>query len=285
MTDRLHALGRAACEDRGYEVTTPRKPWLPVSLAEPTADASPFVPRATNGLVAIEPLASDETTPTTLLSRLRNNAGNDRFSLFVVESETAARVVHEVLRRPPLVAAEDDHGRRTFYNGPDRIPLAEGGYAAVRTDTDPDDLVWRESGVGDERSLILVDSGKSARYEGRAGEEREEPVGAVVTCFDGVEDLACPAAESFPYSYHRDSDDKRFRVRSRDGRTVGVYDGVADMRANAYLPLPMPLVPEHVFDGVPSVRDEWAVLVVDASSDRTDTASATHVVTADSSVE
>ncbi len=285
MIDRLHAIGRAACEDRGYEVTIPRKPWLPVSLAELTADASPFVSRAANTLVAIEPLAGDEATPTTLLSRLRNNAGNDRFSLFVVESETDAHEVHEVLRRPPLVAAEDGHGRRTFYNGPDRVPLAEGGYAAIRTDTAPDDLVWRESGVGDERSLILVDPGTTARREGRVGNGVDDPTGTVVACFDGVGDLACPVAESFPYSYQRDPTDKRFRIRTRDDRIVGIYDGVADMRANAYVPLPMPLVPEHVFDGVPSVRDEWAVLVVDVHADRTDTAPATHVVTADSFAE
>jgi hypothetical protein len=293
MTDRLHALGQATCEARGYEVTTPGKPWLPTSLAEPTVDASPFVSRATNARVAIEPLGSDEVRPTTLLSRLRNNAGHDRFSLFVVGSEADARVVHRVLHRPPLVAAEDDHGRRTFYNGPDRIPLAEGGYAATRTDTAPADLVWRESGVGDDRSLVLVDPGSAAGLvdaspEDTAGEpssgeaDTSEQTGTVLACFDDVDGVACPESESFPYSYYRDPDDKRFRVQTRDGRSVGVYDGVADMRSNAYVPIPMPLVPEHLFSGIPSVRDEWAVLLVDADADDPVAASATRVVTAGS---
>jgi hypothetical protein len=292
MTDRLHALGQATCEARGYEVTTPGKPWLPASLADPTVDASPFVSRATNARVAIEPLGTDEVTPTTLLSRLRNNTGHDRFSLFVVGSEADARVVHRVLHRPPLVVAEDDYGRRIFYNGPDRIPLAEGGYAATRTDTAPADLVWRESGAGDDRSLVLVDPGDPARREESSPEEPDEPssvetdvseqTGTVLACFDDVDGVACPASGSFPYSYFRDPDDKRFRVQTRDGRTVGIYDGVADMRSNAYVPIPMPLVPEHLFSGVASVRDEWAVLFVDADTNDLDVASATRVVTADS---
>lgn len=261
MNERLRAVGRATCEHRGYDVSDPGKPWLPTSLAEPTANASRFVAHATNDTVAIEPLDGDEVTPTTLLSRLRNNVGHDRFSLFVVASESTARTVHEVLHDPPLVASEDERGR-TFYNGPDRIPLDEGGYAAIRTDTVAEDLVWRETGEGDDRSLLLEDDG------------------TVVVSLDGVDDLACPVAEAFPYSYRRDSDDKRFRVRTRDGRTVGVYDGVADMRANAYVPLPMPLVPEHVFSGVSSVRDEWAVLVVDSPSAETDAEPVTRLVAA-----
>jgi hypothetical protein len=264
MSDRLHAVGRATCERRGYEVTIPDQPWLPTALANPGSDTDPFVPQATNTVVAIESLEPTEVTPTMVLSRLKNNAGHDRFSLFVVENAEAARDVRAVLSDPPLVAAEDEYGRRTFYNGPDRIPLAGGGYAAIRTDTSPDDLVWRETGESDDHSLQLVDDG------------------TVVTVLDSVADLGCPLAEAFPYSYRRDRDDKRFRVETRDGRVIGVYDGVADMRANAYVPLPMPLVPEHVFDGVASVRNEWAVLIADAEPE-TDSGNPPQIVTADSS--
>jgi hypothetical protein len=257
MTDRLLAVGRAACERRGYEVTAPGRPWLPPRLADPTADAAPFVPDATTSRVAIEPLDSREITPTTLVSRLRNNRGNDRFSLFVVADESAAHDVREVLCDPPLVAAEDARGRRTFYIGPDRVPLAGGGFAAVRTDSTSEELVWRETGDGDDRPLLLVDRG--ARADATDGDRACD--GSVLAHLAGVDDLACPDAAAFPYSYARDPEDKRFRVR-RDDRTVGVYDGPAAMRANAYVPVPMPLVPEHVFAGVPSVRDEWAVLAL-----------------------
>jgi hypothetical protein len=236
MTDRLLAAGRAACERHGYQVTAPGRPWLPPRLADPTSDATPPVVESTTSRLAIEPLVGDELTPTMLVSRLRNNRGNGRFTLFVVGSEAAAWEAHRVLRDPPLVANEDDHGRRTFYNGPDRVPLAGGGYAAVRTDSDPEALVWREDGDGDERSLLLVDRGDGRRATGQAAGRSPDSAETVVAHLDGVADLACPDAAVFPYSYARDPDDKRFRVRSRDGRTVGVYDAVAAMRANAYVP-------------------------------------------------
>jgi hypothetical protein len=263
MTDRLRAAGQAACRRRGYAVSTPEKPWLPAVVADPTPDSDPFVPRATTEQVAVEPLVADELTPTLLLSRLRNNQRNDRFSLFVVD-DGAAEAAHTVLARPPLVADEDELGRRTFYNGPDRIRLAGGGYAAVRTDSDPERLVWREVGDGDEQSLLLLDGAATdATDDASALRPTDDPV---LAWLDGVDDLSCPAASAFPYSYRRDAADKRFRLRDRSGDVVGVYDGVSDFRANAYLPVPMPLVPEHVFAGVASVRDEWAILAVDDDS-------------------
>jgi hypothetical protein len=273
MTDSLLAVGRAACERRGYQVTDPGRPWLPPRLASPTTDVDPFVPRAVTSLVAIEPIAPADLTPTMLVSRLRNNVGNERFSLFVVPDEETARTVRQVLHDPPLVASEDELGRRTFYAGPDRVALAEGGYAAVRTDSDPDRLVWREEGTADDRSLVLVDSGPDT-----AANDDE----TVLAHLDGVDELARPPAAAFPYSYTRDPDDKRFRIRVGDRRVVGVYDGVAAMRANAYLPVPMPLVPEHVFDGVASVRDEWAVLAAgdDGCGSDTDSPAAPTLVTA-----
>jgi hypothetical protein len=257
MTDRLLTVGQGVCEHRGYEVTAPGKPWLPPRLARPTADSTPFVHGATTSRVAIEPLASHELTPTMLLSRLRNNRGNERFTLFVVDTAAAGRDVRRVLHDPPLVAAEDDHGRRTFYNGPDRVALAGGGYAATRTDSAPADLVWREDGDGDDRSLLLVDRGRTRP----SSDSARVDAGTVVAHLDGIDGLACPDAAAFPYSYARDPDDKRFRLRARDGRVVGIYDGVSAMRANAYVPIPMPLVPEHVFGDIPSVRNEWAVVV------------------------
>jgi hypothetical protein len=264
MSDRLHSVGRAVCDRRGYDVTTPEKPWLPSAVAEPTVDADPFVSRATSEPVAIEPLAPEEVTPTMLLSRLRNNRRHDRFSLFVVD-QAAAETARDILVDPPLVAAEDDYGRRAFYNGPDRIHLADGGYAAVRTDTPPENLVWREDGDGDERSLLLVDAGRDAdaacAAEGFDDPQEARISEAVLAWLDDVDSLSCPPASQFPYSYRRSSADKRFRIRRPDGDVVGVYNGVSAMRANAYVPVPMPLVPEHVFAGVDSVRDEWAIVV------------------------
>jgi hypothetical protein len=277
MTDRLLAVGHSTCERRGYEVTDPGKPWLPPRLAEPTSRTTPFVSGAVTSRVAVEPLTHDELTPTILVSRLRNNRGNERFSLFVVGDVAAARTIRTALHEPPLVAAEDADGRRTFYAGPDRVPLAGGGYAAVRTDSDEAALVWREEGDGDAFSLLLVDTGVAATAD-RPGVD-----GAVVASLDGVDSLCRPDAAAFPYSYARDPTDKRFRISTSTGRTVGVYDGVAAMRANAYVPVPMPLVPEHVFDGIASVRDEWAVLVADDTDGREPTASA--VVTADGVVD
>lgn len=267
MSDRLRAVGRAACERRGYTVSTPDEPWLPVAVATPSPGADPFVPRATSEQVAVEPLAADELTPTLLLSRLRNNRRNERFSLFVVADEAAA-TAREILSDPPLVADEDDYGRRTFYNGPDRIRLDSGGYAAVRTDSAPEQLVWREDGDGDDRSLLLVDDGPTATDTGDGPRATRETDDSVLVWLDGVDALSCPTGSAFPYSYRRDSGDKRFRLRDRSGRVVGVYDGVSDFRANAYVPVPMPLVPEHVFAGVGSVRDEWAILAVDTDTSK-----------------
>jgi len=51
-------------------------------------------------------------------------------------------------------------------------------------------------------------------------------------------------------------------VRDRDGREVGVYPTVRAMKADAYRPVPDPLVPEvHFPDGVRLSRS-WAVAVV-----------------------
>jgi hypothetical protein len=271
MSDRLRAVGQTVCDRRGYDVTVPERPWLPAAVADPTADADPFVPRATSGPVAVEPLASEEVTPTMLLSRLRNNRSHGRFSLFVVDSDVAAPA-REVLADPPLVAAEDDLGRRTFYTGPDRIPLDGGGYAAVRTETAPAGLVWREVGDGDGRSLALVDGG-----DVDDDVPRQPGADAVLAWLDGVDSLGCPPAGEFPYSYRRDPADKCFRIRTREGRVVGVYDGVSALRANAYVPVPMPLVPEHVFAGIDSVRDEWAILTVGSDGDAGDTDGASRV--------
>jgi hypothetical protein len=278
MTERLLAVGRAACERRGYEVTDPGRPWLPPCVGEPTPDTTPFVAGSTASNVAIEPLAPDEVTPTMLVSRLRNNRGNDRFSLFVVDDEATARAVRRVLHDPPLVASEDAHGARVFYNGPDRVPLSDGGYAAVRTDSSADALVWCEHGTGDDRSLQLVDRGRDSTGPSRSARGVD---GVVVAHLDGVDALACPDESTFPYAYARDPEDKRFHVRTGGGDSVGRYDGVAAMRANAYVPVPMPLVPEHVFSGVASVRDEWGVLAAGAEADAGSAEAGPVLVTAD----
>jgi hypothetical protein len=244
MTEDLLDRGVTACRTLGYAVRRPTDG--PPAVAEPTDGTRPLLPALPDRPVAVEPLASDELTPTMLLSRLRNDVGNGRLALFV----TAADAVDDglaVLRAPAFVAAEDGDGCRTFYEGPDRVPLAEGGYAAVRTDdpavrwveeVDDDPVGGRDAGG---RRLVL------------------ETAGGPAAVLDGVGGLSCPSAERFPYVYRR-GEDRRFHVTNASGREVGVYTSVAAMRADAYRPVPMPLVPEHVFGGLHRVDAAWAFL-------------------------
>lgn len=197
--------------------------------------------------VAVEPVPTADADPTFVLSRLANDASNGRFALFVVEDDAGARACADILRSPPFVREEDELGRRTFYEGPGRISLDGGGLALHRSD-DPT-LRWTEEGTDDEKRLVLRDEG------GDGGDE-------VVAVLPNADALRAPDAETFRYSYAREAD-KRLRVRTADGREVGAYSGFAAMRRDAYVPVPMPLVPEHLFEGAESVRREWAILVAD----------------------
>ena len=164
MSSRLVDDGAALLCDRGYEVTRPDSGAEPPGLATPDDDADPPFgpPRET----AIDPLA--DADPTTVLSRLWTNRNHDRATLFVVDRRDTATAVAELLAPPLGVADADEAGRRTFYDGPDRVPLAEGGYAAVPA---RDDVEWREVGEG-ERSE--ASGGRRRGPDGRAANEGGE---------------------------------------------------------------------------------------------------------------
>ncbi|MFC7070684.1 hypothetical protein [Halobaculum lipolyticum] len=235
MSEGLLDAGAAAMDERGYDVTRPDSGAEPPAVAVPGEDAeSPFGEARET---AIDPL--DGADPTTVLSRLWTNRNRDRATLFVVDDRETADAVADLLAAPLGVAAADDAGRRTFFDGPDRVPLAEGGYAAVPAG---DHVVWRETGEGESFRLAL-----------------ETDRGEVIGALDGVGDLDCPPRATFPYGYERD-EDKRIRVRDFRGRPVETFAGVKAMRAGGFAPVAAPLVPEHMLDG--DVDGWWGVLVV-----------------------
>ena len=284
MTDTLLSTGIDRCRRAGAAVTRSETAAEPPAVARPASgaaatdtlqgdgrsptadvagDSTPTTPEAlltAGSTVAIEPLP--EVDPTTVLSRLWNNRTNDRATLFVVPSREATDTVEELLSPPVGIAAVDDDGRR-FHLGPDRVPLDEGGYAAVPTG---DPLVWRESqtapedlgpalsvpedGSGVPEESAAMDASDTTWLELRAGE-------TVLARLEGVDALACPPRARFPYAYHRDGD-KQIRVLDFAGRPVQRYTGIAAMRRGGFRPVPAPLVPEHMFDG--STAGWWAVL-------------------------
>lgn len=271
--ESLVASGVDVCVRYGYDVDRPARSWLPTAIAtledEPDdvagddANREPlfgddFAP------IAIEPLGAGDVEPTTVVSRLWNNSNHGRRSLFVVPGDDAdalAETVVRLLTSPACVASEADDGCRTFYNGPDRIKLAGGGYALHKA-VDPD-FRWFEAPKDGEEA-----------DDGRTGTDSKRVVLAdgdeEVAVLDGVDGLGCPPASTFPYSYQRNPRDKCFHVTDRSGHEVGVFTDVRSMRAAAYEPIPMPFVPEHLFDE--SVRSLWAVLVDDADGVRLYTA-------------
>lgn len=287
MTDTLLSTGIDRCRRAGAAVTRSEAAAEPPAVARPTSgsattdvpqgdgesptagvavDSAATTPEAllTAGpTVAIEPLR--ETDPTTVLSRVWNNRTNDRATLFVVPSRDAAATVEELLSPPAGIAAADDDGRR-FHTGPDRIPLDEGGYAAVPTG---DPLVWRESQTAAEDfspALSVSEDGSRSPEEPTAmgGSTSDAPwlelrAGETVLArLDGVDALACPPRARFPYAYHRDQD-KQIRVLDFAGRPVQRYTGIAAMRRGGFRPVPAPLVPEHMFDE--PTTGWWAVLL------------------------
>lgn len=217
--------------------------------------------RASDSPLAIEPLDASDIDPTTVISRLWNNSNNGRRTLFVVpggDADALATTVVELLSSPTCVASEDDTGCRTFYNSPDRVALLGGGYALHKS-ADAD-FQWYEEIAEETTESASVESENT-----RSGSDGRRIVlvdGAdKVAVFDDVDDLACPPATAFPYSYRRNPRDKCFHVTNDSGREVGVFTDIRSLRSAAYEPIPMPFVPEHLFDG--SVRSLWSVLVDD----------------------
>ncbi|WP_224449607.1 hypothetical protein [Haloprofundus salilacus] len=296
--ETLLTYGEDCCTRLGYAVQRPESGREPDAVAEPvesvsTGDAA-FVADAP---VAIEPLEVDEVTPTTVLSKHADNRDRGRKTLFVVPpadrsrlaretraplpdlpspdlplvDETLAATVVELLSDPAGVRT--DGGEREFHNGPDRIALA--------SDTDADNELSRRGESGPELSgggyalcaVARPDTQLTWREELGGGPSRDESEtrvvlradGEVVTAVDDCDELRCPLPTVFPYSYRRGSD-KRMHVRDPEGVVVGSFDGVRDMREAGFEPIPMPLVPEQLFEG--SVDETWAVVVAAATTDR-----------------
>ena len=216
-------------------------------MAEPTPETEPF---GADRPVAVEPVPAADVTVTTLVSRLWDDFDRGREALFVVP-EAAVPGALEVLRDPPFLASESADGDRTFYLGPDRVPLADGGYALARP---AGEYRWvEEPAAAVERAGGAVD-GEESRLVLRAG-------GGPVAVLDGVDALDCPPADRFPFSYAR-GDEGRIGVRSHDGSSVGAVDGVRALRDDGFEPVPMPLVPEHVFDDPTAAAASWTLASV-----------------------
>lgn len=221
--------------DRGYTIDRPADRGAPPALATGGDAPEAF----TDAALAVEPVDGD---PTTLAERAAHAARHDRAVLYVTGRDTAA-AVRSVLAPPRFVRRETD-GCREFYHVPDRIRLSGGGLACVRADGP---LRWREEppgalGDSDTPPLLL------------------EADGVVQAALDSVDDLACPGpdAAAFPYRYRRAGG--TFRVERRDGHEVGRYPTLRALKANAYRPVPVPLVPAHHLRwGVPPM----ALAVVD----------------------
>ena len=240
--DAAPRLAAAVAEDferEGYDVVRP------IDRAEgdfhlrPTGDGARFG----TGEVTVDELPSAD--PTVVVDAVAAAAKRGRFALLAADPETA-REAHAVLTDPPGAASVDGDGNRTFYHVPDRLRVGSEGFGAIRADGD---LVWREThdagGVtGEERTRIVL-----------------EADGTVQAVFDAYTDLACPSPTAFPYAYRRGSD-KRIHV-TKDGREVGVYTSIRELKADAYVPVPDPLVPEvHLPDGA-ELAGRWAIASVE----------------------
>lgn len=226
-------------EGRGYVATRPPDRAEGDFHLRPTGDGAAFG----SSEVAVDELPSAD--PTVVVDAVAAAAKRGRFALLAADPDTA-REAHAVLTDPPGAASVDDDGNRTFYHVPDRLRVGDAGFGAIRADGD---LTWRETrdeaGItGDGRTRIVL-----------------EADGSVHAAFDAYTDLACPAPTAFPYAYRRGSD-KRIHV-TKDGREVGVYNSIREMKADAYVPVPDPLVPEiHLPDGA-ELAGRWAIAVVD----------------------
>jgi hypothetical protein len=267
MSDNLVEAGIVRCRRAAMSVTRPADGGQPPAIARPRAAGHPVgdgtrppetvgAPVEADRPVAIEPIR--EPSPTLVLSRLWNDHQHDRTALFVVPDRDTADRIETLLASPAGVRDADDRGR-TFYTGPDRVPLAEGGYAAVPAGTD---LRWRESTTAcamDGVATGTVDPDDARRSPDDPWLELLAD-GEVLVRLDGIGALDCPARERFPYAYARDRD-KQIRVVDFAGRPVQRYPGIGAMRDGGFQPVPAPLVPDHMFDA--PIDGWWAVTVAD----------------------
>ncbi|MFC6974227.1 hypothetical protein ACFQL1_05380 [Halomicroarcula sp. GCM10025709] len=233
--------GIELCERAGYEIESADDRRTPTALATPTRDAVGLVDAGTPRPVAIEPLTEADVGPAGLVPRFAGALREGRDCLFVVPSTestgtTLTQVVATVLGEPACVADGGPDGRH-FYKGPDRVPLSDGSYACARATTA--ELQWREVPVGEDRPRLELGVGTE-----------------VVAVFENVDALAAAERHAFQYAYRR-ADDGRFEVTAQD-EVVERFPGPTVMRRDGYAPVPMPLVPEHLF---PEDADlgRWAV--------------------------
>jgi hypothetical protein len=83
-----------------------------------------------------------------------------------------------------------------------------------------------------------------------------------VAVLGGVDALDRPPADRFPFSYARGGE-KRIRVRNSAGEPVHSAGGVRALGEAGFEPVPMPLVPEHVFADPARAARSWTVLPAD----------------------
>jgi hypothetical protein len=235
---------------RGYRIDRPDDWNTPAAVA---SDGETPPPGAGAAPLAVEPLAAAD--PLTVVARLGTAAEAGRSTLFVADADTADAVT-DLLGHPFLLADETPEGR-VFHSIPDRILLTDDSYACVRTDAP---LRWREEAAG-ETDTERGDPETAPRLVLEAGEE-------AVAVLDSVDGLTCPGPDpaAFRHRYRRE-DDKRIHVFDADGE-VGRYNGVAAMKANAYRPVPLPLVPEHHLRTNAHLARAWSVAVVEDGSVR-----------------
>lgn len=244
---RDHAVERL--ERAGYAVQTQTDGPPAIARAAAGSDAAggehPF---DEDRPIAVEPLSASTVDPETTVPKLSTALRNGRNVLFVAPDRESAASVAEFFRPPAAVASEDERGRRTFVHGPDRVPTDDGRYACATVP--PEDLTWREVTEDEDEGRTGTDDPELAL---------EGPTGRLTT-LSGVAALNCPPADAFQYTYHRDPDEKWFVVSEGD-REVGTFAGVDAMRSRGFHPIPMPIVPEHVFEE--RLGGRWAVVAAE----------------------
>ena len=231
-TRRLETVCEALLA-RGYELD--RADWH--AIAAPTGGTDAIgVP----GELRVVPAPPG---PVGTLEAVGRAVESGRTALFAAHPVDAA-TVREVLTDPPGLAAETAAGRE-FYSVPDRLRAGEAGLACCRASEPP---VWRERPADG----VTADGSRVVLYAD----------GEPVTAFESVGDLSCPSATAFGYAYRRD-ESGRFEVRDlEDDRTAGRFVSVREMKANAYRPVPVPLVPERLL-GDAHLPAAWALATVE----------------------
>lgn len=234
MTDasRLDTV-RETLDARGYRIDeTPDGR----TIARPTETTDRIgVP----GVLSVRPAPAE---PAAVLRTIGTATAHDRTALFVAHPDDAS-TLREILTAPPGLVARTDRSRQ-FYTAADRFRLGDAGIACCRADSEP---TWHERQVD---GL----TGRTERFV-LEGDNR------TITAFDAIDSLVCPSPSAFEYVYSRD-DEGRFQVRKlKTDRTVGRFASIRELKANAYQPIPVPLVPERIVDGY--LPESWLIATVE----------------------